>query len=87
MITTGFYTYCKTAPKLAIRVTSEQRISTTKVFCPSDFTIDGHEFTDLKFRVLPHYKSSYIILGLPALKQLNVVIHPSLNTLLWGTLQ
>ena len=36
-----FYKDCKTAPKLAIRVASEQRISTTKVFCPSVFTIDG----------------------------------------------
>ena len=43
----GFYKDCKTAPKLAIRVASEQRISTTKVFCPSVFSIDGHEFTDL----------------------------------------
>ncbi len=34
----GFYEDCKTAPKLAIRVASEQRISTTKVFCPSIFT-------------------------------------------------
>ena len=46
----------KTAPKLAISVASEQRISTTKVFCPSIFTIDGHEFTDLQFRVLSHFK-------------------------------
>jgi hypothetical protein len=29
-----FYTDCKNAPKLAIRVASEQRISATKVFCP-----------------------------------------------------
>ena len=49
------------------------------MFCPSVFTIDGHEFTDLQFRVLPHFKSSDIILGLTNLKQLNVVIHPSLN--------
>ncbi len=33
----GFYKDYKTAPKLAIRVASEQRISTTKVFCPSVF--------------------------------------------------
>jgi len=51
----SFYKYCKTAPKLAIRVVSEQRISTTKVFCSSVFTIDGHEITDLQFRVLPHF--------------------------------
>ena len=30
----GFYKVCKTAPKLTIKVVSEQRISTTKVFCP-----------------------------------------------------
>ena len=33
----GFYKDCKTAPKLAIRVANEQRISTTKVFCSSVF--------------------------------------------------
>jgi hypothetical protein len=88
VITNGFYKDCKTAPKLAIRVASEQRISTTKVFYPSSSTIDGHGFTDLQFRVLHHFKSSDIILRLPDLKQLNVVIHPSLNTfILWETLQ
>ena len=71
-------------PKLAIRVASEQRISTTKVFCPSVFTIDWHEFTDFQFRVLPRFKNSDIILGLPVLKQLNVAIHPSLNTFTMG---
>jgi len=81
VIANGFYKDCKTASKLAIRVASEQRIYTTKVLCPSVFTIYGHEFIDLQFRVLPHFKSSDIILGLPASKLLNVVIHPSLNTL------
>ncbi len=76
----------KTAPKLAIRVASKQRISTTKVFCPSLFTIDGYELTDLQFKVLPPFKSSDIISGLSALKQLNVVIHPSLNTFTMGDL-
>jgi hypothetical protein len=82
----GFYKYCKTvSPKLATRVASEQCISTNKMFCPSVFTIDVHDFNDLQFRVLPHYnKSPDIILGLPALKQLNVVIHPSLNTFTTG---
>jgi hypothetical protein len=42
-----FYKDCKTVPTLAIRVASEQRISTTKVFCPTFFTIYGHEFIDL----------------------------------------
>jgi len=51
------YKDSKTALKLAIRVASEQRASTTKVFCPSVFTIDGHTITDLHFRVLPHFKS------------------------------
>jgi len=80
----GFYKDCKTSPKLAMRVVSEKRTSTTKVFCPSVFTIDGHEFIDLQFRVLPHFKNSDIILGLPTLKQLNVVIHPSLNIFTMG---
>ena len=65
---------------------SEQRISTTKVLCPSIFTIDGHEFADLQFRVLPHFINSDIILGLPALKNLGVDIHPSLNTFAMGDL-
>ncbi len=79
-----FYKDCKTAPKVSIRIASEQRISTTKVFCPTVFTIDGHEFTDLQFRVIPHFEGSYIILGLPALKKLNVVIHPNLNSFTLG---
>ena len=40
--TNGFYKDCTVVPKLSIRVASEQRISTTKVFCPTVFTIDGH---------------------------------------------
>jgi hypothetical protein len=54
------------------------------VFCPSVFTIDGHEVTDSQFIVLPHFKSSDTILGSSALKQLVVVIHPSINTLTMG---
>ena len=52
----GFYGYCETAPKLPVRVASEKRISTTKVSCSTVFTIDGHEFIDLQFRVLLHFK-------------------------------
>jgi hypothetical protein len=77
----GFYKDCKIAPKLAIRVAREQRISTTRLFVPSVFTINGHEFTDLQYKVFPHFKSQDIILELPALKQLlYVFFHPSLNT-------
>ena len=47
VVTNGSYKDCKTAPNLSIRVASEQRISTTKLFCPTTFTIDGHDFTDL----------------------------------------
>ena len=54
------------------------------MFCLSVFTIDGHQFTDLQFIVLPHFKSSHIIFGLPALKHLDVNIHSSLNTLNMG---
>ena len=79
VVANGFYKDCKTALKLTIRSASEQRISTTKMFCPSVFTIYGHEFPDLQFRVLSHFKSPDIILGLLALKQLNVGINPSLN--------
>ena len=42
-----FYNDYKTTPKMARRVASEQCISMTKVVCPSVFTIDGHELTDL----------------------------------------
>jgi len=60
-----FYNDYKTTPKMARRVASEQRISMTKVFCPSTFIMDRHEFNDLQFRVHPHFKSSDVILGLP----------------------
>jgi hypothetical protein len=70
--------------RLSIRVASEHRISTTKLFCPTMFTIDGHDFTNLQFRVLPHFKGSNIILGLPALKKLEVAIHPILNSFTMG---
>ena len=85
VIANSFYTDCKTDPnQLAIRVPGEQPISTTKVFCPSVNAIDGHEFTALQFRVLPRFKSSDIILGLPTLKQLGMIIHHSLNAFTMG---
>ncbi len=77
VMTNGFYKDCKNAP-------SEQRISTTNVFCPTVFTIDGHEFTDLQLKVLPHFKVSDIILGLPALKKLEVAIYPNLDSFTMG---
>ena len=54
------------------------------MFCPSVFTIDGHEFNNFQFRNLPHFKISDIILGLPVLKKLDAVIHPILNTFTMG---
>ncbi len=39
-----------------------------------------------KLRVLPHFKSSDVILEFPALKHLGVVMHPSLNTFSMGNL-
>jgi len=51
IMTYGFYTDCKTAPKLYIRVAIEHRISENNVFCPLVFTTDGHEFNDLQLRV------------------------------------
>ena len=63
---------------------SEQRISNTKVFCPSVLTIDEHAITNLQFNVVLHFKSSHVILGFLALKQLGIVIHPSLNTFHMG---
>jgi hypothetical protein len=84
VVTNGFYKDCKTVPKLSIRVASEQRISTAKLFCPTVFTINGHDFTDLQFRVLPHFEGSDTVLGLPALKKLEVAIHPNLNSFTMG---
>ncbi len=84
VVTNGFYKGCKTVPKLSIRVASEKRISTTKLFCPTVFTIDGHVFTNSKFRVLPHFKGSDIILGLRALKKLETIIHHNLNSFTMG---
>ena len=54
------------------------------MFCPTVFTIDGHDFTDLQFRALRYFKGSNIILGLPTLKKLEVVIHPNLNSFTMG---
>ncbi len=51
----GLLKKCKTTPKLAIRLGRAQRISATKIFCPSVFTIDGHDLINLQFRVLPHF--------------------------------
>ena len=79
-----FYNDCKIVPKLSIRVASEQRISTSKVFCPAVFTIDGHDIIALQFRVLPHFKGLDIILGLPSLKKLKVAIHSNLNSFTMG---
>ena len=86
VLASGFFKDCKVARKLAIRVASKQRIYTTNVFFPSVFIIDGHEFIDLQFRVLPHFKSSDIILGSLTLKQLGVVMHPSMNTFTMGNI-
>ena len=63
---------------------SEQRISTTRVLCPTVFTIDGHEFNSLEFRVLPHFKGFDIIFGLPALKKYEVAINPNLISFTMG---
>jgi hypothetical protein len=84
VVTNGLYKDCKTVPKQSIRVGSEQRISTTKLFCPTGFTIDGHVFTDLQFRVLSHFKGSDIILGLRALKKLEVAVHSNLISFTMG---
>ena len=76
----GFCKDCKTTPNLYIRVASKHRISLTRVFCSSDFTINGHDFTNLKLSFLPSFQSSYILLGFPALKRLEVVIHRDINS-------
>ncbi len=52
---------------------------TDKIFCPSSFDIEGLDYSNPQFRVLPHFKSSDFILGLPALQDLDMIIHPSAN--------
>jgi hypothetical protein len=39
VVTNGFYKGCRTVPKLSIRVASEHRIPTTKLFCPTVFSV------------------------------------------------
>ena len=84
VIANGFYKYCKTSLKLSIQVDSVYHIYTTKVFCPSVVTIDGHEFSELQFRVLPHFKSLDIILGNTSFKEVGCGLYTSLNTFSMG---
>ncbi len=86
-MTNAFYKEFKTSPKLYIRVASDQRISTIKVFSPTIFIIGGYEFIDLQFRVISHFKSTDIILGLSTLKKSNFAIRPSLNKFSMGDFQ
>ena len=74
----------KTVLKLVVRVANEQRISRDKVYCPSTFTVRSDSFIGIEFRVLPHYKGSEFIIGLPAMKLMNMVIQPSLNSFTFG---
>jgi hypothetical protein len=54
-----FYRDSKAALKLSTIVASEQCITTTKVFNPTGFFTDGHDVTDLLFKVLSHFKVSF----------------------------
>ena len=68
------------APKLPVRVANGARICTRRMVVPTAFTLGGHTYTDLQFRVLPHLKAADVILGLPAMKALDIVVRPSDNT-------
>ena len=80
----GLTKHCKAVPKVTVRVANEQRISTDKIYCPSLFTVGTESFTGMEFRVLPHFKGSNFILGLPAMKLMNMVIQPSMNSFTIG---
>jgi len=71
---------CIRGPKIAVRIANEQRISTNKAFSPIRVSIGQKKFTCLNFTVLPNFKCVHFIFGLPALKELNMSIQPSNNS-------
>ena len=68
----------------AFGIANEQRISTTKTFFPNNVSLGQKTFPGLSFTVLPHLKSVDFTFGLPAMKALNMSIHPSKDMVLLG---
>ncbi len=70
--------------KIDVRIANKQKISTNKTFSRSHVSIGQKKFTGLKFIVLPHLKCVDLIFGLPAMKELNMSIQPSKNSVIIG---
>jgi len=64
-------------PEIVVRIASKQRISTSKTFSPNKFSLGQKKFNGLSFTVLPQLKCVDFLLGLPAMKELNMSIQPS----------
>jgi hypothetical protein len=75
---------CIRGPKIVVRIANEQRISTNKTFSPIRVSIVQKKVTCLTFTVLPHIKCDDFIFNLPAMKELNMSIQPSNNSVLIG---
>ena len=70
---------CMKADKVAVRVANSQRIASHKIFTPETLMIDGIDYAGIQFRVLPHLKCADVILGLPAQRELDMIIRPKDN--------
>ena len=75
---------CIRGPKIVVRIANEQRIFTNKTFSPIHVVIGQKKFPGFKFTVLPHLKCVDFIFGLPAMKELNMSIRPSNNSVVIG---
>ena len=75
---------CIRGPKTVVRIANEQRIPAKTTFSSIRVSIGQKKFTGLNFIVLPHLKCVDFISGLPAMKELNMSIQPSNNSVLIG---
>ncbi len=71
---------CILGSRIVVRIANEQRVSTNKSFSPIHVSIVQKKFIDLNFTVLPHLKCVDFIFGLPAMKEFNMYIQPSNNS-------
>ena len=80
----GLQKNCKQVPKMTVRVANSQRISTTKIITPEKLIINNKNYSNIQFRVLPHLKCADVILGLPALKDMDMTINVKKKTVNLG---
>ena len=73
---------CIRGPKMVVRIANEQRISTTITLSPTNISICHKKFIGLSFTALPHLYCVDFIFGLPAMKEFNMSIQPSMNLVL-----